>query len=657
MRRLRSRSTFALLGLAGALFAGGCTIILEPDRDAIVPGMDGGSDGGRDAAFDGSDGGDAGDAGFDGGLDGGCRPDPGGQLEVSCNDGLDNDCDTLVDCDDADCAADGFCCDISSGSAWADLTSDYMFWNAFGSASPTATTVDFGTGTGQLVHRTCAPVAFGMRLLTEFSREIAGSDTDYASIVLAPVDTPPAAMPLLADLTLRVTHTGVATLERAGTIIGSSTTPLAVGSHAARVDLQPSVDEAGRPVLLVSASVGGQTLADRETLMPLSDLIGSPAGCVPDGLFLAVEGRGSGVLVSDAVQATTLNCPNPTQFISDLAGPLGEDPILASGDWRLGGAGEPALHATTTSGRTERVDLLVDASEPERSDEILRFVDFSIGGAARIAGGWFQRSITGNPEILGPAPSSREPALSTGAEFSPGLVAYARQAGSAEVFEIALANLDLVLTAAPGASTTLLDSTGAAGCTSLRDPSLVTLAGRENLLLFFTCETTGRSPRIGVATLRDNTVTGYDVEEVLIDLFPASAVGNFGRQGVLSPEVIVTGEEGGTYALRIWFLARDAGGRVTVGFAFGEAEVGALPRVSLYPGNPILGPEDAVLGGTCPLGCTIDSLAVTPTEGDSPLWSPPLAPSYLFLVERSRFRADGVDHELVPIRQPRPAGG
>ncbi len=653
------------LSVATALLTASCTLLLEPDRSLIVrfdASVDAGPD--FDAGFDaGPD--------FDAGFDAGCIPAQ--ELEVSCSDGTDNDCDGVVDCSDSDCAGDGYCCDLMTGTVWQPLAdTPYENWDRFGSATiESGDRVGFDTATGQLVLRTCAPLAFGMRILVDFDVESIGGDGDYASLVLAPVNAPRAGGTLLSDLALRViydepTRTAHATLERAGTVIGSTSAALNVGTHQAIIRLRPSVDERGRPVLLVSAIIAGQRLATRETLMPLSDLVGVPSGCAPDGLFIAVEGYGAGVRIDGAAQAFSGNCANPTQFIADTTGPLGEDPILAPGTWRAGGAGEPALLATSPRMRitTDRVELLVDASETERSDELLRFVNFSIGGAVRSSSGWLERT-PGTAELLGPSPSSREPSLATGAALDPNLIAFAR-ATSPDVFEIAYANLGRDLASSPESVRPLLGPASVT-CRSLRDPALVAIEDRNDVLLFFTCERMLGPPTVGVARLRNDGISGFAmVGDAQLDLFPTSAVGDFGRQGVFSPEVVVSQQdsEAGTYRLRIWFLARDAGGQVTVGFAFGEVDVDplaegseALPRVSLYPGNPVLRPEDQVIGGACPLGCTIDSLGVTATEGVSPLWTPPLPASYLFLVERSRFRSDGVDHQLVPIRQPRPAGG
>ncbi len=653
--------------LACAIAVSGCSIVLAPDRDAIVPSMDGGSDGGFDGGHDGGDGGDL-DGGFDAGDAGTDACVVGEEREVTCNDGIDNDCDGNADCDDPHCGADGYCCDPGgAGVTWPGDAVAYDAWTPFGAPTTTSGTVAFGTATSQVVHPDCAPLAFGMRFTVEFVR--AGTNgAHYASFVLAPVDRPRGGgdMTLLADLALRVTGAGTARLERAGTVIGETAPGMELPVRSeAQIDLTPSVDGSGRPVLLVRAEISGRILADDVVLMPLADLIGAEAGCAPDGLHLAYEGRGSTVSIGSATTTGIGDCDNPTQFLSDAMGPLAEADVLPPGElpgeWRAGGAGEPALssRATGVPLATTQVDLLVDASVFERDDEIFRFIDFAIGGSLRTSR-WTHRASLGDARLFGPSPSSREPSFAGGAALDPHLVAYARAtAPMSDVYELAWANLDRMATASPGPSQALLEPSDTP-CDSLRDPAVIAPVDRDSLLVFFTCERAGSPDSIGVARLTLDVVDGYVVAgEVRPDLLHSS-IGSYARQGVFSPEVVVTGASGTTRALRIWFLARDAGGRVRVGLAYGEVDATAgLPVVTPYPGNPILSADDQLLGGPCPLGCAIESLGVTATEGRSTLWPAGFGrePSYIFLIERSRFRSDGVDHQLVPLRQPRPSDG
>lgn len=183
--------------------------------------------------------------------------------------------------------------------------------------------------------------------------------------------------------------------------------PLSLGQNEARVDLTPTVDELGRPVLLVSAEIEGRELANDQILMPLSDLVGTESGCAPDGLHLASEGKGDAVLVG-ATETRIGGCDSPTQFLSDAAGPLGEPEAYPTGtgpgEWCAGGMGDPAL--SFTGAPTDRAHLLLDCSEDERSDEIFRFLDFAIGGSVR-SSAWVQRTdgAAGPPQLFGASPS------------------------------------------------------------------------------------------------------------------------------------------------------------------------------------------------------------------------------------------------------------
>ncbi|MBX3273536.1 MAG: hypothetical protein KF729_24950 [Sandaracinaceae bacterium] len=666
--------------VAVALLASGCSLLFAPDRDEIRR-PDASLDAGIDADVfpDGGDGGeDGGDAGYDGG---GCTPNEA--LEVSCSDGVDNDCDRNVDCADPDCAADGYCCDLGRGTtAWTGDLVTFPSWQAHGS-TPTAgaANVEFGTGIGQRVHPDCAPLAFGVRLSLSFSRAGGPAQpTHFASLVLAPVRTPRVGgdRTLLADLTLRVSGDGRARLERAGALLGQTPdgTELPVGASDARIDLTPSIDAAGRPILLVSATIGDFALADGEMLMPLTGLVDAGGGCSPDGLFVAVEGRGDAVTIGSALSTRIGSCNNPTQFLSDAMGPLADASLLPpdTGDWRAGGAGEPTLATRASMGATSELSLLFDASRTERSDEIFRFVDFAIAGSFRSnsSGGWLHRTRgAGGHELIGPSPvSSREPAFVVGEGLDPHFVLFARRrATGGDVYELARFDLDDAIAASPTPTPLLVPGRNddvEIDCVSLRDPAAIALDGRNALFVLFTCERQGEPSHIaGVRVRRDAAApNGYRVTGAPMTLL-APEIGAYASQGVWSPELVVTSVDAAArrVSFRLWFLARDGDGEVRVGLAYGDVDASegssGAPRLGPYPGNPILSAEDPLLGGPCPGGCLIESLGVAATVGRPSLWPDRFGrePSYVFLVERSVFRAGGVDHQLIPLRQPRPSGG
>lgn len=645
---------WALL-IAFAVATGGCSILLEPDRDAIVRGMDAGPDARVDA-------------GPDARVDAGCVPEQA--FETSCNDDVDNDCDGLTDCEELECGASGFCCDMDGGGVWPvdDLRdwAEYPFPNA---ANIQTSSVDFGTGQVAISHGSCAPLAFGMRFDITFKIQSEGTSNEFASFVLAPVAEPRGGS-FLADFRLRVGSDAHARAERGGALIGETMRPLPAtpSTVPAAVDLTPGVDSMGRPVLFVSASIGGQVLVTDYVLMPLDDLRGASVGCEPDGLFVVLEGRGSSVQIASSLSARTRDCDSPTQFYDDSTGVLGGVvDRFATGPWRAGGLGEPTLsHVSTPSAEpSERVDVFADAARLERSDEFLRPTDFAIGGTRRFRTRWIARGPAADPELLGPMPSSREPSVfvPNDAGVSNGitpLLAFAREDAPGS-FEIALTTIALSpVAASPGVPYSILRPSDVSDCESLRDPSLIALGPMpqsRGLLVFFTCEPTGSSPPwIGAAHIRHNGDV-FEMRQVFRMLVTPDIVGDYGQQGVFSPEVIITRSadaEGEGLEIRLWFLARSSSGRVRVALAYGEVATDGTPELTLFAGNPILDAEDAILGGTCPLGCSIDSLAVMRTTDSVGFWNPP---AYVFLIERTVFRTDGVDHFLVPLRQPRPNGG
>lgn len=638
--------------LALALVVGGCSLILKPDRDAIIPDLDAGPDAHL------PDGGDAGDAG-----DAGCIPEQ--TFETSCNDEIDNDCDSIVDCDELECGASGFCCAVDGGGVWREVPSNFLSWrDNRDNVGGTATSVVFGNASlpGSLSIPDCAPLAFGMRFGLTFHGDAGPTSGYFASFLLAPVSDPGGG-PFLADFRLRVDDEGRARAERAGALIGEAM--IGVGEDKdATIDLTPGVDEAGRAVLFVSVQIDGVWLAVDYPLMPLSDLRGQSVMCTPDGLFVALEGRGDTVRITGALSARTRGCDSPTQFIDDSGGPLrAMVDELEPGTWRAGGLGEPTfMHVGVSALATERVEFLCDTSTDERSDEIFRFIDFSIGGAFREGSSWTPRNPISGPQLLGPDPSSREPSIfvpnmggvTTGAAA---LVAYSREADLSHQFEIALTTVPEGSAGAIVEGYPVLTPAQVTDCDSLRDPSLIALRPNPQmagLLLFFTCEPTGSGPAwIGAAHLTYSRGM-YEMDQVYPWLL-TSAVGDYALQGAFSPEVIITKRnDDESLELRAWFLARSNSGRVRVAFAYGEVEVGGAPSLSPFGGNPVLDPEDPILGSTCPLGCTIDSLGVMRTTDARDFWDPP---SYVFLIERSVFLPGGVDHQLIPLRQPRPNDG
>lgn len=645
------RRIFGLIALGSIV--SGCTLLFVPDPPEP---WDAGLDGEVPDAMV--------DAGPDAG-DGGCVAVA--EFERRCDDGVDDDCNGNVDCADLACGASGHCCDPESGGEL-DLPG-YLSWPAFGSVTRTDTTVAFAdSSSSQVLLDSCLPLAYGTSLRVGIRFASGGVQTEHAGILLSPVRAPGPDGTFLSEVSLRVDHEGTATLDRAGTPIGDRVTSLRIGTHVARMDLRPGLDSMARPVLLLDASISDMPLVENYELMPLDDLRGAEAGCSPDGLFVVLEGRGDRVTIADRLRVFAGECDNPSQFDADQpTSPLASfDPSvhLAAGTWRAGGVGEPALAHFYSSATTERLDILVDAAATQRADELLAFVDFGIGGAFQAAaGGFIQRTDGTSPVLLGDSPSSREPSLFApvnASEVIQGnlLLAHAeRIRPMMEPHAIHIADLGLGNTDDP--SPTLILAPGEIPCASLRDPSIIALSSNPRdteagLVVFFTCEPSGVEPDyIAAARVVWDGVSAYTRTGPVFRVLESS-IGDYAARGVSSPEVVVTSVGGEISRIRVWFLARDGSGRVRVAFATGTVsttDLTAAPMLTAFPGNPVLDPEDAVLGGPCALGCSIESLGVARTVG-AVHWP---VPSYAFLVQRTRYVAGGVEHQLIPLSQRRPA--
>jgi len=651
--------------VACALAAGGCSLLLHPNRNDI---LDGGPDGALDAGPDAET--DASDAETDASSDAGCT-----RFETSCTDGMDNDCDGRTDCDEIECLSAPSCCERLTGGDWPDLL-PFGDWERRPrsaaitiTAAPDPVSVVFPVSSTPVAirHGTCAPIAFGMSFQLDF--EVRGTHAgDFAALALSPVSEP-GPDGFVSEFRLVVRSDGSMQAERAGAVL-NSLDPGAVGAAAvpAEIKLSPGVDDAGRAVLFVTVVVEGERLVDRAPLMPLERLRDT-ASCPIGGLYLVLEGQGSSVVVASALTAKTLDCDNPTQFSADaMSSPLRdvETRFDASGMWRAGGLGEPSISEVCigAAGCSDRLDVLADGTDLDRSEELLRPLSLSIGGALYLGGSWSSRDASSMPQLLGPMTSSREPdyliPIDDMGAAGEALLAYAEeQASGGGVHDLVLRALGRNRADAPGRERFRL-SPSDVGCRSLRDPVLVangTTSTDRDLTLFFTCEPMDASGHdsIGAARLvygmgSDDYALGMGYPELL-----TATPGTYTGQGVSSPEAVVTDRNAdGSVALRLWFLAKDGSGRARLAMAYGDIDAEGVPALSAYPGNPLLDPENQVLGGSCPSGCAIESFGVLRSVAGSLFWRDP---SYVFLIERSVFRSTGTEHQLLPLVQRRPVDG
>ena len=674
--------------LTSLALAGGCSLLFPVDPDDVKTPEAGPPDGGpMDAGLDAGVPVDAGpDAGEDAGSDAGYDCVPTQLTEVSCQDGVDNDCDRMgIDCGDTDCQNSPACCKVGSGLD-PETVPDYDTggWRAGSGASPpptSASTVTFlATATTNLLRSQCLSLASGARFLVDID-VLAGADADqWAALVLTSSDPTSGVMsPVPADLAIRVDGTGRVAVLRAGRELEFEDTRPGGGRRNLEVLLTPAVDETG-PVLeaqiFVTLGPDRLELMAPAAFMPLEDLIGQALGCgEADGLHVGFEGIGTSVTVGTKLQYFIGDCSNPRQFIAFPTAPTFSTYIP---DVPLGPAatlGEPAF-AHYASGGDDTFELWLDIADGVRAEE-----DFAPFDVAVVAGfdadgattAPTQRQPSGSRStIVGPDPRSREPSLlvpanASGEPLGFVLFAYAREVvpavpGTPAAYGIVISQTDFLSMSDPGDGQLVLDPTdGASECDSYRDPSLVrvsTDSDANDFLLFYTCEREGEPDSIGLARL-SRALSTFSVVAARADVLTATA--GYAERGVFSPEAVLDPRAGApTHVLRVWYLARSASG-VQLALAEGALfDTDTFPSLIPVAGNPILRADSPALGLTesCEFGCFLQSVGVCETTASSitPVFGSTVDdPHYLFLIDRVRHGSgDAVTHELIPLLQTRP---
>ncbi len=664
------------LVLLTSILASGCTLLLQPDYDAIAPDMDGGLDGGPDAS-------DAGDGGVEDAGDGGFQCVPSGPEQCGDSAQDDEDCDGLSNCFDFDCRGTASCCRrgtassrcLSSGADFVALpvgTTDILFSDF--DCTPTSLVDSFGPAgrTRALVTPRCEPITFGMELSVEFEIEAACAGTcDYAALSFAPVRTLVDGEPFPSELRVVVRADGWVGVDRAGTPLGSLTGLLPGDNIAVQVTLEPGPDPSGQDVLFAEIDVvatGGRggRLLERTAVAPLDQLqCIDPGGGDPSvGLYVAIEGSGSDVDVIGGLERTANQCSNPSPFRPDASG-VSTDDVEACA---AGGIGAPALvnycRSGCSGGAQVQWDLWVDASDTPRTEESFRFVDFGVCGYGALMSPlptdpWTPRGAGGF--LRGDMPSAREPTLLPvrGASETPILYyAYAvREEAGTERYAIQGGSvITAPLTSMPGDfSAPLLTIGQAPDCTSLRDPLLVahwapaTGGGHrvDGAWLLFTCAHGGGDPdSLGVARFAESGGALTLVSDTVRTDVLVAIRDTYAERGVFAPEGFTQADEDGELTVRLWYLARDERGQVQLAHAQGRSrDLDAWPEViAPYPANPILAPDDLVLGSCS--ACAITGATVTPSIIEGGDWQ--------FLISRSRLTATGTVHELVPLLQYAP---
>lgn len=620
---------------------------------------------------------------------------PASAMERFCDDGQDNEGDGLVDCADFDCLGASVCCDETPSTP---LDESWSGGNPFAAWAPVPSTIAQLPVLGEHLGRTviaafpsdddpaaiafdpCVPMALGAEL--EIDLMATGSEqcepnkpcAPYAALVLTLEPDMPTGERLRDELAVLLHGSGLLRLTTNNTE-ELSRAPFAPGEWVTvRMTVVPLVG-AGPPRLRarVTASTDKAqiVMGDDVRLTGLERLIDTGDCSQVGGLHLAIEGRGSAVLVG-RVGASRQTCVNPSQFqpldATLMSETLGFD--ASEEPWTTGSFGAPALASTQTGGRLQW-DVFAEASDlppdtPVRVGHAIGHARTSTaGGPSAPSWGTWDSSVDPKvgdlpPSCIGEScpelTSVREPHLLAPSSSSL-LLSFAQELPGAQLgpLRFGLSVLDsvgppesaLVVPTEPTLEPS--DLSTLATCVSLRDPSLIPVdsALEGGYWLLFSCvEESGVATQVHAVRLTQ-TLALVPLGESDNHHIVLSAA-EHGAVAVQSPEPVVTFSDRGT-TVRLWFLAIDEAGersvRVAVGFASSTALSPTLPALLPFPVNPVLASNSPSLG-PCLVGeeCTLQSLAVTPHADD---------PDRLrfLLARRVKGMSGARRFELVPLEQ------
>jgi hypothetical protein len=379
-----------------------------PDRSLI-------GDGGIDSATDSRvDTGDAGDG------DTGDGTDACSRAEV-CTGGEDEDCDTLIDCADPDCASLDQCCmgGTEESVPWTgDELANYWAPLPSGGLNYPRTNggliVEFPAEVQGILRNDCVPLATGYRLTTAFERVETtcpqGSGC-FASLVITPAPGAPMGARLPDDLAVTIDETGRIEVTNSGRSIGSAP-DLAIEGQTIYVTITVTVGpdgDGGESSLLGAVTIrpgGGSPieLVAGFAFAPIRHLIRGEADCEEvGGLRVGVEGLGTQFEVSPLIREP-LECINAGRFVPPSAVDgnqrltaattgarmvsLGWGPPIPESSWCSGGLGSPALGV-------QLVDTNIawhvagDATNYDRTqDPVAAELGFAIGFSRSAPGNW-----------------------------------------------------------------------------------------------------------------------------------------------------------------------------------------------------------------------------------------------------------------------------
>jgi hypothetical protein len=556
-----------------------------------------------------------------------------------------------------------------------------------------------------VLRRDCTPLTLGARLHVTMAPLGHAECTDtacdrFAALVLTAAEDVLPGRRVLDDLAVTVQANGLVRVTHGGVALGSTRVQLSPSGRAELVvDVTPGVDTRGRPALFATVGVtdlmagaGRVQVLDRQPFLLQRDLRADVTGCtdVP-GLFVAVEGQGDRVRVMP-LTVERRECANPSQFT--LPGKDTATLTSASfdlGAWAEGGWGSPALASTCDVGEAGcfvaeeapgvRWDLLVEATNVDPGLARFTHVGWSLGHAMTTAwdtpGDWFtdlggspkaghdpptclDAPPDAGPDACGGARSVRDPALlpstnNLGQIDASGLiVAYARehepavQAGRRDVFALHVQTMSADPAVPFDASSGLRWTPGDAACDSLREPEVLPESHEPGAgyFLLYTCERVGRPDEVHAVSL---TALLVAVPSTRVVLLTPAMLGSHANGGVRAAEGVAVSDlqQVKPPLFRLWYVARDAAGRQSIGIAHGQAQAfGVFPSVVPYPGNPVLRIDDSVLGGTCGGDCELVGMDVVRRADDPQAQDTPV--TLRFVVAR---RSDTTGYSLAPLEQ------
>ena len=640
---------------------GGCSWVNAPERNLVPP---------------------------DGGIKSG--------IELFCDDGLDDDEDLAIDCDDADCSQEPACCELrrtTLSEDWtaADLSDGWIFTpTAGGPWLPLRPSLDGTTFVGgflpgdsprALLSKDCVSLALGgwveSSLHTTDSTGCGPNDLceRYAGVVLSVATDSAPGSKLQDELAVTLHAGGLVLVTQADVEVARAS--IGVGESVdVAIELRPTLDDLNLPILNAKVTVAGNLILEDFTVATIGDLVGSGDCAEIPGLHVAAQGRGDGVYVGP-VATSKQDCANPSQF-DEQSATLSGASLDFTPSWVEAYVGSPALASSRNSVSDVQWDLIVEGSNHGPELEPTTHIGYALGHA-RVAtdegGDWRLDTweSSESPKVGDDPPSCldgscdanrsvREPHLLAELNDEQGLrdlvLSFARELVTSpserDIFGIQIVRPvggPTTSIALPGTPTLSPDEIPE--CVSLRDPALIPVdpEAQAGYWLLFTCvQGAGAATEIhAVRISRALEVIREGNGPMRRIVLVASELGPFAAAGIRSPEPLVSFEEDGL-RLRIWFLAQSAPGDWAVALAEARTHDTSILELELpepvpFPVNPILSAASTLVRSGClDEECNITGIAVTPRADD---------PNRLrfLLARRLNLPGGGRTDQLIPLEQ------